>query len=224
MTLAARLSRLSDRHPVAAAAVLGIAVIAGTTIHSIARSGDTTALAAPTPTVIGLVDIAKLMNNLQELKDRNDLTMSKGKQLQEKLTEISSQIKQIDGELKDVIPKDDKAKRIERLAQRVELEATYEARGKAYQRMIDLDHGDILNDLYPKATAAIQAYAAKEGYDVVLLDDRPMQLPDSGSVKDYNEVIQKKRVLFAKEGIDITDQLITVMNNEYAASIKKTKP
>ena len=123
-----------------------------------------------------------------------------------------------------MIPKDDKAKRIERLAQRVELEATYEARGKAYQRMIDLDHGDILNDLYPKAVAAVQAYAAKEGYDVVLLDDRPMQLPDSGSVKEYNEVIQKKRVLFAKDGTDITDQLITVMNNEYAASIKKSKP
>jgi Skp family chaperone for outer membrane proteins len=224
MTLAARLSGFSKSNPVAAAAVLGIAVVAGATIHSTARSGNTIAVAAPTPAVIGLVDIAKLMNSLQELKDRNDLTMAKGKQLQEKLTEISSQIKQIDTELKDVIPKDDKAKRIERLAQRVELEATYEARGKAYQRIIDLDHGDILNDLYPKATAAVQAYAAKEGYDVVLLDDRPMQLPDSGSVKDYNEVIQKKRILFAKDGVDITDQLITVMNNEYAASMKKTKP
>ena len=57
----------------------------------------------------------------------------------------------------------------------------------------------------------------------MLLDDRPIQMPETGSVKDYNDVIQRKRVLFAREGMDITDQLITVMNNEYAASLKKSK-
>ena len=223
MTLASSLSGFSKNNPVAAAAVLGAAFIAAATIHSSARPGNPTAVVAPTPVTVGFVDLARLMNNLQELADRNELTKVRGKQLQDKLGEISTQIKQIDAELKDVIPKDDKAKRIERVAQKFELEATYEARAKSYQRLIDLDHGDILNDLYPKAVAAVQALAAKEGFDIVLLDDRPIGMPETGTVKDYNDVIQRKRVLFAKDGMDITDQLVTIMNNEYTATMKKSQ-
>jgi Skp family chaperone for outer membrane proteins len=223
MTFASHLSGFSKNNPVAAAAVLGAAFIAAAAIHSNARPSAPTAVVAPTPVTVGFVDLARLMNNLQELADRNELTKVRGKQLQDKLGEISTQIKQIDAELKDVIPKDDKAKRIERVAQKFELEATYEARAKSYQRLIDLDHGDILNDLYPKAVSAVQALAAKEGFDIVLLDDRPIGMPDTGTVKDYNDVIQRKRVLFAKDGMDITDQLVTIMNNEYTATMKKSQ-
>ena len=224
MKLPSRLANLARSYSPALAILAGAAIVATASFRSDAMPGNAAAVVAPTPANVGLVDLAKLMNNLQELKDRNDLTMGKGKQLQDKLGEISTQLKAIDAELKDVIPKDDKARRIEKVAQKFELEATFEARGKSYQRIIDLDHGDILNDLYPKAIAAIDAFAKKEGFDLVLLDDRPIQMPETGSVKDYNDVIQRKRVLFAREGMDITDQLITVMNNEYAASLKKSKP
>ena len=221
MTLASRLSSYSRNNPLAAAVVLGASFIAAATIHSNARAGA--GMLAPTPVTVGFVDLAKLMNNLQELSDRNDITKVRGKALQDKLGELTTQLKQIDTELKDVIPKDDRPKRIERVAQKFELEATYEARAKSYQRLIDLDHGGILNDLYPKAVAAIQAFAAREGFDLILLDDRPISMPEAGTVKDYNDVIQRKRVLFARDGMDITDQLVTIMNNEYTASIKKSQ-
>jgi len=159
MKLPTRLANVARSHSLALATVAGAVIIATASFRSDAVPGNAAAVVAPTPANVGLVDLAKLMNNLQELKDRNDLTMGKGKQLQDKLGEISTQLKAIDAELKDVIPKDDKARRIEKVAQKFELEATFEARGKSYQRIIDLDHGDILNDLYPKAIAAIDAFA-----------------------------------------------------------------
>jgi Skp family chaperone for outer membrane proteins len=221
MSLPERFHQFFRTSPVLAAALLGGSFIAASTIHSNARPGAPTTL-APEPTRVGLVDLAKLMNSMQELKDRNDLTLSRGKSMQEDLTKLADQIKAIDTELKDVIPKDDKAKRIERLAKKFELESTYDARGKAYQRMIDLDHGDILSDLYPKTMESIKNFANREGFDFILLDDRSIVLPEAGTVKDYNEAIQRKRILFAKDGMDVTDQLVTIMNNEYSASIKKS--
>lgn len=204
-----------------AAVAAGLALLGGGIVTSLAGASARASSAAPAPSVVGLLDLARLMNSLQELKDRNDITMVKGKGMKEKLEELTNQLKAIDAELKDVIPKDDKSKRIEKAAQKYELEVTLEARVKAYQRLLDLDHGDILRDLYPKVTQAIKDFAQKNSLDMVLLDDRAIQMPESGAVKDYNEVIQRKRVLFAKDGLDVTDQLVTMMNNEYTAQIKK---
>jgi Skp family chaperone for outer membrane proteins len=210
---------MASKSSVLAALILGGAFVAGSAIQSVATSSRENLSGAPTS--IAVLDLARVMNSLAELKDRNDQTLVKGKGMKEKLDEIANQIKAIDAELKDVIPKDDKNRRLERIAQKFELEATLEARAKGYNRMIDLDHGDILNDLYPKAMAAAKDFAMKNGYDLVLMDDRPIPMPETGSVKDYNEVIQRKRVLYARDGMEITDQVITLMNNEYAASMKK---
>jgi len=203
------------------AGVVVASVLAGSYVTSMAGATASSMSAAAGPSSVGLLDLARLMNSLQELKDRNEITMVKGKQMKEKLDELTNQLKSIDAELKDVIPKEDKSKRIEKAAEKYEIETTLEARVKAYQRLIDLDHGDILNDLYPKVTLAIKDFAGKNGLDLVLLDDRAIQMPETGAVKDYNDVIQRKRVLFAKDGMDVTDQLVTMMNNEYAASLKK---
>ncbi len=210
---------MASKSSVLAAFILGSAFVAGSAIQSVATANRENLSGAPTS--IAVLDLARVMNSLNELKDRNDQTLVKGKGMKEKLDEIANQIKAIDAELKDVIPKDDKSRRLERLAQKFELEATLEARAKGYNRMIDLDHGDILNDLYPKAMAAAKDFALKNGYDLVMMDDRPIPMPEAGSVKDYNDVIQRKRVLFARDGMEITDPVITLMNNEYTASVKK---
>jgi len=68
--------------------------------------------------------------------------------------------------------------------------------------------------------AGVDAFAKQEGFDIVMLDDRAMQLPSQASMRDFNQIIVNKRVLFAREGLDVTDRLVTVMNNDYAASVK----
>lgn len=205
--------------PLAAAALLGACIIAGAAVHSGARGVPMPA--APEPVRVGLVDIGALMNGLDELKTRNDAVQAKGKGLQENLVALENQIKAIDAELKDMIPKDDTKRRIEKLAMRVELRATLEARGKAYQQIINLENGDILSDLYGKVQLAAAAFAQKEGLDMVLMDDRAIKLLPNLTDKEYNEIIQNKRIVYARDGMDVTERLRVTMNNEYAAGLNK---
>jgi len=178
------------------------------------------AFAPAAPANIALVDLAKLMNGLEELKTRNSELGTRKDGLQKQLTDLSEQMKSIDNELKNVIPMEKVKERTQKLADRFELEALYEARGKAYQRLIDLDNGEIIRDLYTKVETTIQAFSRRENFDLVLLDDRAIQLPASrATLKEYNQIIESKRILFAADSLDITDRLMTIMNNEYKAGV-----
>jgi len=177
--------------------------------------------AAPAaPANVALVDLAKLMNGLDELTMRNIELATRKEALQKRLNEIRDQMSSIDNELKNVIREDLVKERTEKSAEKFQLEALYEATGKASQRLIDLDNGDIIRDLYIKVTATIGAFAQREGFDLVMLDDRAIQLPTSrATLKDYNQIIESKRILYANPTLDVTDRLITIMNNEYKAGV-----
>jgi len=205
----------------AAACVLGVAFIAAAAFQVGARAG--TAAAPPAPVSMAMVDIPKLFNNLQENADRNDLVIVKGKGYENELKGLAAQITQKDNELKTVIPPSDKRRILKANAEIYELETTIEARKKIYQRTLDLDKGEISNEVYPKVTDAIKRFAAREGFDLILFDDRSTPLPEIGTFRDYNEQIVRKRILFAKDGLDVTEQILTMMNNEYAA-VKKLPP
>lgn len=208
--------------PLAAAALLGACIIAAAAVNTGAR--PLPVAAAPEPTRIGLVDIGALMNGLTELKTRNEEVQIKGKALQENLAALNNEIKSIEAELKDkdILPQTDTKRRIEKLARLVELKATLEARGKAYQQMINLENGDILADLYAKVQTAADAFAKREGYDLILIDDRAIRVMQNLTDRECNEIIQSKRVIYARSGIEITEQLKTMMNNEYAAGLNRS--
>ncbi len=210
-----------SRSPLAAAAVLGVSILAAGAINSFATATPSAAV-APAPTAIALIDLPKLINGLTELAEKNAEVGVRRDQLQKQLDELDKQIKQIDTELNDVIPKNATKQRTEKLAQKFEIESLQEARAKAYQRLIDLENGDIIRDLYGKIQASIEAFAKKEGFDLVLLDDRAIQIPTNRvSIREINPIIESKRILFAKDGMDVTDRLLTIMNNEYKANMKR---
>jgi Skp family chaperone for outer membrane proteins len=202
--------------PLAAALLLGVAGIAATA-WSIA---ERPAALAPAPATIALVDVGRLVNGLNELKDRNDAAKARGSELEGKLKALEKTIKDIDDEIKNTIAATDSKRRLERMADKFEAENLLKARLQAYQQIIDIENGDIVRDLYSRSTAAIEAFAKKEGFDLVLLDDRGVQLPNFGSQDRLKSVIESKRILFAREGMDVTDRIVTIMNNEYTAAPK----
>ena len=68
-------------------------------------------------------------------------------------------------------------------------------------------------------TAAVAALAKKDGFDLILLDDRSINVPDDASYAEVNNTILNKRVLFASDTIDLTQRLITMMNNDFSAGV-----
>jgi Skp family chaperone for outer membrane proteins len=71
--------------------------------------------------------------------------------------------------------------------------------------------------MYLKVTAAIESIANREGYDMVMLDDSLFPLPENAADPDVYRAVITKTVVYRKDSIDITNQVITLMNNEFNA-------
>lgn len=189
-----------------------------------ARRPADTNFAAPAPTAIAIVDLEKVMNQLTELKDKNQDVESRGKQLQSKLDGVVDEVKAVDEQLK-MVPTTEVRRRQDLILQKRELEASIETKKKVYQKQIDLDNGDVIRELYIKILAAVEAVSKKEGFDLVIVDDRTIAMPPGGTSAQYGELIQSRRVLYANEALNITDRVFTIMNNDYASGgTPKTNP
>jgi len=204
--------------PLAAALLLGASLIGATAWSVSARPAESAPAAAPT--TIAIVEVARVMNGLNELKERNDVGRIRGTELEKKLQEVEQTIKDIDAELENVIPKTDTKARTQKMAEKFEAENLLKARFQAYQQLLDLENGDIIRDIYTKVVAAVEDFAKKNNYDLVLLDDRSMLLPPVGGQERLKSVIENKSLLFAKADLDITDRIVIIMNNDHAARPK----
>jgi Skp family chaperone for outer membrane proteins len=196
---------------------LAAALLAGGGVSTLARPEPAPVMAAPT--VVAVVDLERLMNGLVELSTKQSELETRRKSLQDQLNDIRRQIDAVENELKINVPETEIKARTEKLAQKFELEALYEARGKAFQRLIDLENGDVIRDLYLKVRESVANFAAKNQIDLVMLDDRSIKFPSRASVKEVNGIIESKRVLFSNDVVDITDRLLGIMNNEYKAGV-----
>ncbi len=174
--------------------------------------------AAP-KTAVGLVNLEKLMKDLQEIKAMNaDLKVTFDAR-QKELDDLSTKGKALEKEI-EVLAADSKERR-NKQAQLYEMGQLAKTRQAVLQRLIDLDKGELVRAMYTKVAAAVDSFAQKEGFDLIILDDRSLDLPASGTQNEMNATIQAKRVMFAAQGLDITDRIATLMNAEYAAPAKK---
>lgn len=100
----------------------------------------------------------------------------------------------------------------------LERQQLLEMRTEIANARFDALNGDMLRTLYQAVTAATTQFAQNNGYDLVFIDDRGIALaPPRSPTEVQAEVIGRKRVLFARESLDVTDQVLTLMNNQYAS-------
>lgn len=207
-------SFFAGRGQLLAAVILGGSVLAASAINVAARP----ATVAPAPVTVALVDLARLMGGLDELKYRNATGKSRGEAYQKQVDSITDEIKQIEAELDGVITQSETKKRVEALVKRAELVNLRESRKTGLQYKIDLENGETIHDLYSKALETISQIAKQDGFDLVLLDDTKITLPAAATMKEYRSIMEARRILYARDGQDITDRVMTVMNNNYAAA------
>lgn len=205
------------RTVVLAASVIAIAGIA----VSAARS--TNARFAPPATVVAIVDMQKAINGLDELKARNDANQKKADARVAELTKLRDEIKKQNEELEksaQMAP----AGSPDIMNKRAELMVraqTLDAQANAYKQLTRLDAGDVLREMHGKVMAGIDAIAKREGYDLVLADDRALEIPNPATDEDVGRAINAKRVLYASPTIDLTQRVLTQVNNDFNAGKKK---
>ena len=173
------------------------------------------------PTTVVVVDLPAVLGGLQqrsaaetELAAMGERIKAEGEKWQAELEAMNTQFEEI--------PETDIAARdaLEDKFARKALEFQEWQRYKAEQA--DIEKSLLMQDLYRQIREAISEMAEIEGYDIVLMDDSEQELilnPEARISRDgqVRQQIRSKRVLFSKPAVDITEELIERMNNEFAA-------
>ena len=176
--------------------------------------------AAPTPAVVAVVRIEPLFDGL---KQRAEAAAGVDQLLGEIETEVRARREAIET-LKEEHSNTVDATDREALADKIAIETLKNDFWlQTAKREHELDKAVRLQDLYKKIFDAIQTLALTEGYDLVIVDDSGDVLPfdRSSRVVPQVQVLQqlaRRKVLFVNPTLDITEDLIMRMNNEFNAA------
>ena len=174
---------------------------------------------AAQPSAVAVVNVNKVLDASKEWEDsRGRLAASAQKRVAEleKLKEEISSLKQ----RIEAAPKASPER--QRLAGELyEKGAQQEVREKVAVQLGDLEAGPEVWALYVRMNDAIRQIATQQGYDLVISDDSPLPNIAEGRqllASNVTNMTTNRQILFAAPRIDITDQVITVLNNQYAAA------
>lgn len=172
------------------------------------------------PTVVATVDMQLVMGGLSE---RADLMVDLAANVQtigEEEKTRAEEIERLAKELEDVV--DDQ--RRTSLQDEIDLKILQRMAWLRFtQQEIDIDKSLMLENLFRSMQSAAKELAEIEGIDLVIIDDAGQQfelLPES-QLSRQGQVAQQmtsRRVLYRDSAIDISEELIIRMNNDYAAS------
>ena len=176
--------------------------------------------AAPGPTVVAVVRIGPLFDGLKQKADaEGDIDRLRS----EIETEVQTRQAVIEA-LKEEHSNTVDATERETLADEIALETLKNDFWlQTAKREHELDKAVRLQDLYKKIFDAIQTLALTEGYDLVIVDDSGDALPFDRSSRIVPQVqvlqqLARRKVLFVNPTLDITEDLIMRMNNEFNAA------
>ena len=202
----------SPFHPavilVAAGLLLASALLAG--VQAVAEH----ALPLLTPTVVGTVDLEGTFNGLQEWDQLQVSLSQRADGMQEELNRRQEELEGLEADLEDYPESSDKFKQAMKRYQMaaIELQGYVQFQQQKQKRYND----DKIFELYDKIKASAKALADEQGYDIILVDDSIVAIPENS--ENILAQISSRRVLFARGEMDVTDRLIEVMNSEYQKS------
>jgi len=194
-----------NRTAVAAAAVLAACTLGAVTAHSAANR------ALPDPT-IATISIAEVINGLEEIQQRQNELRGFISERDAKIRKIEQEFESTKSEF-DILPdgaeKRNLAEQLERLRVQRELEE------KLAGVLVDRRRGEIFAELFDKIDASVRELAEGRGYTLVLTNDDESGMPSAPTEQQARAAIYGRRVMYADDAVDITDELVEKMNNQW---------
>jgi Skp family chaperone for outer membrane proteins len=170
--------------------------------------------ASPAPkSAVAVVNLEKTFNGLEEWVAVEAELLAMGSQLEDEAVRRREEVEGMLADTEDYPVGSEKYKEAER---------RYEMAALEFQAYVALHQGRRLefNDtqikgIYDKIKSAAMDMANERGLDLILVDDSVVPIPDDA--KDILSQISSRRVLFAREQLDVTEGLITRMNAKFRA-------
>lgn len=167
------------------------------------------------PTAIAVVDIVDIINGLTEREVLEAQLNTRMENRQSQLDEVVEELRVLEADIQMLTRGTDEHR--EKLQEYLEKRAVLDARRKALSEIVSIDMGNVMAGLYVKVEIAIKDISEREGFDIVLLDDSAFPIPENAPDPDVYRAIITKSVVYRHDSIDITQQVITLMNNEFSA-------
>ncbi len=170
------------------------------------------------PTVVAVVDIDAVSAELEEFGVRVAEINGKRDARVGELREIGTRIEEINTEL-ETLTDDEQERGIQLAIEGQALQSDLQTKQQLFQQEADLLQANLTRELYTKIVEAVGRVAERDGYDIVLFDDRSISLDDAQAATFAGSVaaIKSKKVLYARDVVDATDSVLALMNNEFAA-------
>lgn len=181
-----------------------------------AARASAAAQARANPTAVAVINLEQLINDLEQFRSMESRIQPYVDGLQAELDTLIQQLEDKRSEIQ-LAPGDqaDLATQLRRDFRK--LEAVVGQRQQINQQLINLRIGDELTAIYEKIRVTVDDVAEREGYGLVMVDDRGVTIPPNIDAERVQAFISRKRILHASNEVDITQRLIARMNADFQA-------
>jgi Skp family chaperone for outer membrane proteins len=198
-------------------AVLGVVALGSVGYLAGLAGARASVMAPPTSPVIATLDLEQVVQALNERKDKETALQSSLGDAKAKVDRLGEEVKNERARVENMVAGPDRDRAIKEFREkaiRAEFETQY-----AQKLLVEMQ-GEMLRDLYLKISETSARLARKNGYSLVLASDQSVQIP-KGDPQDITRAIALRRMIYVDGALDITQELVTMMNNEYAAGGKR---
>jgi Skp family chaperone for outer membrane proteins len=166
------------------------------------------------PTAVAVVNVQRAFNNLQEKQAIESQLKQRAQKLQQQQKQKQQAIQQMRSDLDLLEPgtKQYKQKQSELERQVVD----YKAWQGFKQKKMEQFRGVQMQNLYRKVSETAGSVAKDNGYDIVLYHQSSPNF-NFQNMKQVSQMIQMRKVLWSRDKLNITDQVIQRMNNNFQA-------
>ncbi|MBA4120253.1 MAG: hypothetical protein C0513_06085 [Isosphaera sp.] len=190
-------------------AALGVVASTSGVAHAVASR------LAPPPTIVATIDLERVINGLHErwAKER-ELEVLKRK-YEDDLKRRESELK-TESELINVMaPGPQREERAEGFEEKA---VDGRVRSELFERRLEARRTQMFASMYKSILKASAGLAEANGYGLILSADDTLQIPETAkTAQEARAVIASRRVIFQSRSLDVTEDLITLMNNQWIA-------
>ena len=192
----------------------GLGVIRVTSVQ-----GEQAGVQGARATSVAVVDVGGVLEKLDEKAMEVQRLGEFGQRLSDEVQKIKEQGDAANADL-EVLPKGtDQYTDKKNEAIRLQMKLQYEQEFAKFRLNEEKQRTKL--KLFNKILEAAGIYAEREGYDIVINDDRDMTIPPEqiGQLTDaqFESFVQSRRLIYAKEAVDITDEVAQMMNTQFKA-------
>ena len=175
---------------------------------------------APAPAQVGTTRVAVanpsfIFNKMEETKALRAQLEAKGKQLMAQEKQMRDDITTLITSRSQFLNKSEKYKQMSNQIDKAKAEL--QTWGLVTKASLERDQKEMLMSLYEKIEAATSEVAQKNGIGVVIVDGR-QDVPnlEDAPAAEVSRVLNARNILFAAKGVDISEQVITLLDFKYA--------